>query len=90
VPLVIIIKEATFSQTPHPVQFTKLAMDQTEAPGAKTPQICPWCAPNSPDQGQKPRKTAPGGYVSAFTRGQNTGKPSLGAGRAQCLQLGKK
>jgi len=45
-------------------------MDQPDAPGAKTSQNCPWWAPNSPDQGQIPRKTAPGDHASSLTRGK--------------------
>jgi hypothetical protein len=54
------LNKYTILQTSHPLQFTKLAMDQPEAPGAKTPQNCPWWARFRPDQGQKPHKTAPG------------------------------
>jgi hypothetical protein len=53
-------KEYTILQMPHPMLFTKLAMDQIEAPGAKVLRICPWWACFKADQGQKLGKTAHG------------------------------
>jgi hypothetical protein len=36
----------------------KSPLAQSDAPGAKTPQNCPWWVRFRPDQGQKPHKTA--------------------------------
>jgi hypothetical protein len=57
--------------------LTKFPFGQSDTPGAKTPQNCPWWVHFRPDQGQKPRKTAPGGYVSWLTRGKNPAKVPL-------------
>ena len=53
-------------------------MEQSEAPGAKTPENCPWWACFRADQGQKSNKTAPGGQTSSLTRGKKLGKSALG------------
>ena len=55
----------------------KSPLAQSDAPGAKTWQNCPWWVRFKPDQGQKPHKTAPGGYVSSLTRGKNPSKLPL-------------
>jgi hypothetical protein len=52
-------------------------MDQPDAPGAKTSQNCPWWATNSPDQGQIPRKTAPGAHLTGLTMGKKPRKVPL-------------
>ena len=59
-PLVIIFKEQMFCQKLHIEHLMKSSIAQSDAPGAKTQQNCPWWACFKPDQGQKPRKTAPG------------------------------
>ena len=52
----------------------KSPIAKSDAPGAKTPQNCPWWVRFRPDQGQKPHKTAPGGQVSGLTEGKNPTK----------------
>ena len=52
----------------------KSPIAKSDAPGAKTPQNCPWWVRFKPYQGQKPRKTAPGGQVSGLTEGKNPTK----------------
>jgi hypothetical protein len=57
---VLIFKELSICQEPYTELFTKLPVMKADTPGAKTPQNCPWWVHFRPDQGQKPRKTAPG------------------------------
>jgi len=52
-------------------------MAHPEAPGAKTPQNCPWWGGFRANQGQKPHKTAPGGAVFGLTRYENPVKVRL-------------
>ena len=80
VPLVIIFKEQAFRQKLHIEHLMKSPLAQSDAPGAKTPQNCPWWVRFRADQGQKPRKTAPGGQVSGLTRGKMPGNPPSGLG----------
>jgi len=59
----MIVKNCELHQTPHSQHFKKFSFGQLKAPGAKNRQNCTWWAHPSPDQGQKPRKTAPGHNV---------------------------
>jgi len=77
VPLVIIFKEQAFRQKLHIEHLMKSPLAQSDAPGAKTLAKCPWWGCFRADQGQKPHKTAPGGYVSGLTRGKNPAKLPL-------------
>jgi len=61
VPLVVVIKECGFCQTPHSKHFTKLLPSQPKAPGAKSGVKCAWWAGFRPHQVRKPGKSAPGG-----------------------------
>jgi len=57
-------------------------LDLPEAPGAKTPQKCPWWGCFRAHQGQKYGKSARGGGVLGRTRGKNTAKvPVVGVQR---------
>jgi hypothetical protein len=62
-PLVIIFKERRFYQMPHSEHLAKSSLGKPDAPGAKTPQNCPWWGCFRPHHVQKHWESAPGHII---------------------------